>query len=138
VDSTPQFVRIGDEVLHAYNEVAFRYFLSLERKRAARSVRHLLLMLVKLRNRADIVAQPQAFATVFAALKTCTREVDVVGWYREGLVAAALFAANGPPAGTAREHVSARVLDRFRDALPVEIVAQLRTRIVSLRRPTEP
>ena len=135
VEPTPAFVRIGDEVLHVYNEAAFRYFLSLERKRAARSVRQLLLMLVKLNNHADTVAYPQTFARVFSALDACVREVDLVGWYREGVVAAALFAGNGPGVGTVREHVSARVLQRFRDTLPEEIAAQLRTRIVSLHHP---
>jgi hypothetical protein len=120
-------------MLRAYNEAAFRYFLSLERKRAARSVQQLLLMLVKVSSRAETVVYPQTFARVFSVLTTCVREIDLVGWYREGTIAAALFAADGAAVATVREHVSARVLHRFRDMLPEEITAQLRTRIVNLQ-----
>jgi hypothetical protein len=129
--STPAFVRIGDG-LHAYNEAAFRYFLSLERKRAAREVRQLFLMLVKLSHSTRPVGDPDAFATIFSVLNACVREIDLVGWYREGVVAAALFAGNAPTIGRVRENVSARVLDGFRDALPERVAARLRTRIVSL------
>ena len=136
-ESTPAFVRIGDEVLHAYNEAAFRYFLSLERKRAAPAVRQLLLMLVKLSHPTDTVGDPHTFARIFSVLNASVREIDLVGWYREGVVAAALFAANAPTIGTVRENVSARVLDGFRDTLPEKVAAQLRTRIVSLHHSTD-
>ncbi len=135
-ESTPAFVRIGDGELHAYNEAAFRYFLSLERKRAAREVRPLFLMLVKLSHPTRPVGDLHAFATIFSVLNACVREIDLVGWYREGVVAAALFAGNAPTTGTVRENVSARVLNEFRDTLPEKVAARLRTRIVSLHRTT--
>jgi hypothetical protein len=135
-ESTPAFVRIGDEGLHAYNEAAFRYFLSLERKRAAREVRQLFLMLVKLSHPTRPVGDPDPFATIFSVLNACVREIDLVGWYREGVVAAALFAGNAPTIGRVRENVSARVLDGFRETLPERVAARLRTRIVSLHHTT--
>ena len=94
---TPAFVRIGDEVLHAYNEAAFRYFLSLERKRAGRAVRQLHLMLVKLSHPTGTVSDPHTFVRIFSVLNACVRETDLVGWYREGVVAAALFARTPRP-----------------------------------------
>jgi hypothetical protein len=136
-ESMPAFVRIGDEGLHAYNEAAFRYFLSLERKRAAREVRQLFLMLATLSHQTGPVEDPHAFATIFSVLNRCVREIDLVGWYREGVVAGALFAGNAPTFGMVREKVSARVLDGFRNTLPERVVAQLRTRIVSLHHTTD-
>ena len=130
-ESTPAFVRVGDAVLHAYNEAAFRYFLSLERKRAVRSVRPLQLMLVKLGSHADHSGDPDTAFRIFSVLNACVREIDLVGWYREDLVAAALFATDGA-AVAARDRLSARVLRGFRDSLPGDAAARLRTRIVSL------
>src|SRR5262245_3842050 len=93
VDSQPGLVDIGSEINRPYNQPAFRYFLNVERKRADRTRRSLLLVVIRARK--HLRARPQlALAmgrAVLRLLSTCVRGVDLVGWYRDGLVAAALL-----------------------------------------------
>ena len=81
----------------AYNEIAFRHFLDIERRRAQRARRTLLLLLVHFRtirmSRAPL--GPRISSQVFKALGGCVREVDFVGWHREGKVAGAVVALGG-------------------------------------------
>ena len=93
--STPAYsgFRAGN-IGQAYNEAAFRYFLTVDRLRAQRSQRPLLLVLASLRERPGTSAwltQNQT-AIFFAALAASVREVDFVGWFREGRVPAAVLA----------------------------------------------
>jgi hypothetical protein len=136
VESTPAFIQFGGEVCRAYNEVAFRYFLEIERKRAERSVRPLLLMLVTLRKppHAPAVVPPEMFAKIFSVLGACVREVDFVGWYREGSVAAAVLAPSGPVSATVRHHLSARVLRALKERLSLDEAARVGVRVVTLGR----
>src|SRR6266446_4785495 len=77
----------------AYNEDAFRYFLEIERKRAARAHRPVLLLLLDLRDQPEIGPRidPMLAAKLFSGLWRCLRETDVVGWYREERVAGAVL-----------------------------------------------
>jgi len=131
-DIRPAYIRLDGQAIHAYNEPAFRYFLTLERNRARRSVRPLLLALVKLRT--DAETEPDAvartFATIFSALNTCVREVDFVGWYREGTVVGAVLASGGGTIANLRQNVSARVVAALMTRLsPIE-AKRLRVRVV--------
>lgn len=65
---------------------AFHQVISLERRRAERSRKSFLLMLVDAGKRPFDVSQ-----RILAALMLMTRETDIVGWYREGTVASVLF-----------------------------------------------
>src|ERR1700681_2921141 len=78
---------------HAYNEDAFRYFLEIERKRAARAHRPVMLLLLDLREPPPTGAGIDLMmaATLFSGLWRCLRDTDVVGWYREGRVAGAVL-----------------------------------------------
>jgi hypothetical protein len=136
VESTPAFIQFDGEVCRAYNEVAFRYFLEIERKRAERSVRPLLLMLVTLRKPpgATAAVPPEMFAKIFSVLVACVREVDFVGWYREGSVAAAVLAPSGPVSATVRHHLSARVLRALKERLSQDEAARVGVRVVTLGR----
>src|SRR5947207_13425561 len=92
--SIPAYSRFpGGQVGQAYNEAAFQHFLAVDRWRAERSTRSLLLVLVTMRTSpGGLVKLAEATATaLFCGLGACVREVDFVGWYREGYVAAAVL-----------------------------------------------
>src|SRR5205823_7859534 len=78
---------------HAYNEAGFRYFLEIERKRAARLGRPCVLLLVGLKGQPAPSARidPMLATKLFSSLWLCLRETDVIGWYREDRVAGALL-----------------------------------------------
>ncbi len=137
VESTPAFIRFAGDVTRAYNEAAFRYFLAIERKRAERARSSLLLMLVSLKqlSGARMALTPATSAGVFSALNSCVREVDFVGWYHEGLVAAAVLAPTGSPSHTTmRQKLSVRARRALQDTLSTADAARVEVRVVGLGR----
>jgi hypothetical protein len=82
-----------DAAYEAYNEAAFRHFLSVERQRAERAGRSLLLVLVALHAESamDEQKRSEASAEIFSGLHTCVREIDFIGWYRTGRVLGAVL-----------------------------------------------
>lgn len=97
LDSTPDYIAFdGAQV---YNEAAFRRFLGTDLTRARKLHRSLLLVLI------SVCCQPgrpmalshRASSATFKGLTASVREVDFVGWFRDGTVAAALL-ASGPAA----------------------------------------
>lgn len=65
---------------------AFHRLLALERRRAERSRKSFLLMLV------DASQRPfDMNRTILDSLMPMTRDTDIVGWYKEGTVAGVLF-----------------------------------------------
>lgn len=135
-EATPAFIQFNGETCRAYNEVAFRYFLEIERKRAERSIRPVLLMLVTLRrpSKRAPIAPPEIFPKIFSVLGACVREVDFVGWYRENSVAAAVLAPSGPVTASVRHHLSARVLRALKERLSPDEAARVGVRVVTLGR----
>src|SRR5262245_62028831 len=85
-----------------YDEAAFRHLLSVDRRRAARATRVLFLVLIGIRRRRGRCARltDNQAADLFDGLETCVRDTDLVGWYREGYVAAAVLPQMSVP-GTA-------------------------------------
>ena len=117
----------------AFNEAAFRYFLNVDRQRAARSMRSLVLVLVTVRQfpGQHTRLNDDAAAALFAGLGACVRDVDFVGWYREGYVAGAVM----PQPGNAPGDVLNRVRERVTDALRLQFPAApeaLRVRVIRL------
>jgi hypothetical protein len=100
--------RIG----HAYNEEAFRYLLSLQRKRAERSDQPFLLVLVDFAGESGSAARidPMLARKLFSGLCCALRETDLIGWYREEQIAGALLPA---PGGQSWPEVSAIVTQRI-------------------------
>jgi hypothetical protein len=136
VESAPAFISINGQPSQAYNESAFRYFLEIERRRAERSVRPLLLLLVKLKSSGanNAATSPGTFTKIFSVLSASVREVDFIGWYREGVVAAAVLAPSGPVSETVRHHLSARVLRALRERLSPDEAAHVAVRVIALGR----
>jgi hypothetical protein len=116
----------------AYNQAAFRHFLSIERRRAERSGRPLLLVLVGLRrNQTDRGLTSSMAAGIFRGLGETVREVDFAGWFREGLVAGAVLTLAGSTTSEpARAQVAERVTRALHAHLPARHSDHLRVRVV--------
>jgi hypothetical protein len=124
--------RAGD----VYGEEAFRHFLSIERVRAERCSRSLLLLLISLRKREERdhhhISRPLS-AALFSGLGQSVREVDFVGWYREGQVAGAVLTQGlGGPCSDARVRIVERVTTILGKGLPRQAAERLRVRLVHL------
>ena len=123
----------------AYNEAAFRHFLAIERSRAEYSNGSVLLVLVSLRSDGGRSHLPEATATaILSGLTEAVREVDFVGWFREGRVAGAVL-AEGSAAATSRAHqlMAERVRQILGNRLSSRQSNRLRVRIVQLSAPAE-
>jgi hypothetical protein len=118
----------------AYNEAAFRHFLDLDCRRAERSMRSLLLILVRTRMRGGVrpALEGRTAERVFHALGSCVREVDFAGWYREGTVAGAVVALHAGATADVAERLAGRVDQMLEVELGQERVAHLRVRLVRL------
>jgi hypothetical protein len=136
LDSDPGFCGFQGALGRAYNEAAFRYFLSIERKRAERSVRPILVVLVSLRRGSGVAVSfnDHTSAAVFSALAVCLREMDFVGWYREGVVAAAVLALCGDASRDVRHRLFDRVVGELKQRLSDEQIAFMRVRVVAVGR----
>jgi len=80
--------RAQHEVL---SEDAFRKVFCWERKRAERSGRCFLLMLVHVGSILQANHNKRALSEIVSALFSSTRETDLAGWYREGAMLGVIF-----------------------------------------------
>jgi hypothetical protein len=118
-----------------YDEDAFRHFLDVERTRAKRSDRSMVLLLVSLRPTHASGAQiPLAISSrLFEGLSHCVREVDFIGWYREQRVAGAVLAQGCEKPGVeATRRITERVTTILRRRLPPAVAERLRIRVIQL------
>ena len=72
-------------------EASFTHQLSLERKRAERSRRHFLLMLLHAEQLLGGADRREISAKLIAAVLSATRETDVSGWYEDAAVAGTIL-----------------------------------------------
>jgi hypothetical protein len=135
LDSIPGYTdHDGGAAGGVHNESAFRYFLGIELRRAARSGHCVLLVLVSVResNGGTVKLAPLAASTVFAALGASVREVDFVGWFREGRVAAAALVQRVDPSANARQQIVSRVMKTLSKGR-LATAGSTRVRVVPLR-----
>jgi hypothetical protein len=121
----------------AYNEQAFRHFLAIERKRAARASRSFLLLLVSLRKEpgTNVAINAKAASRLFSGLAECVREVDFIGWYREERVAGAVLTqAVGTPTPAAVRGIGERVTEVLGRSLSSSEAQRLKVRVLQLSR----
>jgi hypothetical protein len=120
-----------------YSEEAFRHLLAIERKRARRSNRSLFLLLVRFKGNSGsgLEIPPALAALLFSGLGLCVREIDFVGWHREGRIAGAVL-AQGPaePDPRAVTRIFERVTAVLRRRLPMTGERILDIRVVPLGR----
>jgi hypothetical protein len=124
------------ELGEACNEEAFRHFLAIERKRARRSGRAFLLLLVRPTRRYAPEARLDSVVAerLFACLWLSLRETDQVGWFREGRVAGALLA------DVSDRDVAAVVCQKVRASLHAGLPAHVASRLTvrAFRVPSRP
>jgi hypothetical protein len=118
----------------AYNEIAFRHFLDIERRRAERARRRLLLVLIHLKMSRTVRAPlgTRTSAQIFKVLGGCVREVDFVGWHRQGKVAGAAVGLGSSAPPDVSRVLTERVGNALRTELTNDQMAQLRVRVVRL------
>jgi len=120
----------------AYNEDAFRYFLEIERKRAARAHRPVLLLLLDLREQPAIgrSVDPLLAAKLFSGLWDCLRETDVVGWYREDrVVGAVLTQVDDGLRSDVTRVTRNRITTALCHGVSADVARRLRVRVYQLR-----
>ncbi len=124
-----------DLAYEAYNEQAFRHFLTIERKRAERSGRSMLLLLVELKaeRHGDSLIDPSVAAKLFLAMTACVREIDSIGWYRTDRVAGAVL-TQGPaaPAPDVSQQIGERVAHALSERLPSHVRHRIQVRVLQL------
>jgi lipopolysaccharide/colanic/teichoic acid biosynthesis glycosyltransferase len=82
---------IGErEVLH---EKGFKRMIALERKRSERSKEPFLLMLVDAGDNPDSNDGQHVLESMISVLMECSRDTDVIGWYRERGILGVMFTA---------------------------------------------
>jgi len=99
-------------------EDMFRRILCWERKRAERSGRCFLLMLMHVGKVLQANRSGRALTEVVSALSRCTRETDVTGWYLEGAILGVIF--------TELREGNRNVLLK---STPAKLIASLRTKL---------
>jgi hypothetical protein len=128
-------VALESRLGQAYNQEAFRYFLDIERKRAARAQRPVVLLLLDARrvpiNGSPI--DPLLAAKLFSGLWLCLRETDVVGWFREERISGAVLTQlDSSPGPNVSQAIRSRVSGAIGNVLPPEVARSLRVRVYQL------
>jgi hypothetical protein len=139
-DRRPYGVALESRLGQAYNEEAFRYFLEIERKRAARAQRPVVLLLLDVRRvtSSGSPIDPLLAAKLFSRLWLCLRETDVVGWFREDRIAGAvLIQLDSSPGPNVAQEIRQRVSTAVRDGVHPDIARRLRVRVYQFRPRTE-
>jgi hypothetical protein len=118
-----------------YSEEAFRHFLEVERVRSVRSGRTFFLLLLSLRRCPEqgVRFAPGVAASLLRGLGLCVREVDFIGWYRDGRIAGAVLAQGvEEPGADASRRIVERVTRVLSKRLPRSVAGRLRVRVVTL------
>src|SRR5258707_11819363 len=93
LSKSPLRVRISSNRLRheVLAEDVFRRIFCWERKRAERSGRCFLLMLMRVESILQTNQSERALSEIASALSSSTRETDLAGWYREGAILGVIF-----------------------------------------------
>jgi len=118
----------------AHNEAGFRHFLRIELRRASRSGHCLFLVLAGVREgQGRHAALDQvAAAKLFSSLGASVREVDFVGWFKEGQVAGAALVQRAAPSVEVRQQIAGRVTKSL-NRENFNKIGNTRVRVVPLR-----
>ncbi len=107
-------------------EDVFRKIFCWERKRAERSGRCFLLMLVHVESILQANQSERALSGIVSALSSSTRETDLAGWYREGAILGVIFTEIDKGSWKALESLTtARVIASLRSKLSPEQLDQM-------------
>ena len=103
------------------SEKAFRRMIAIERKRTERSTEPFLLMLADMGDLRGDLESVKLLDKIAAALLESSRDTDVVGWYREGITAGAMFTGLVVPS---RKLFLDTILSRLSTVLADELTPQ--------------
>ena len=98
----------------ALREEAFLGVIWHERKRAERSQKPCVLMLIEMESVFPSEMNREALGTILSAVSAATRETDVTGWYKDDSVVGVLFTEITAEDGTA---IVTTVMSRVSEAL---------------------
>jgi hypothetical protein len=124
-----------DKAYEAYHEEAFLHFLTVERKRAERAGRSMLLLLVEFRaeREREGLMDASVATKLFSALAACVREIDFIGWYRsDRVVGAVLTQGSETPAQDVSQQIGERVAQAMAERLPSHVRHRIQVRILQL------
>jgi exopolysaccharide biosynthesis polyprenyl glycosylphosphotransferase len=122
-----QMIVRREEVL---SEDTFQSLLMLERRRAERSSKRFVLMLLDARSLPASDSVGRFMTGVISVLCRSTRETDLVGWYKEGQVLAVLFTEINCEGETSiTELLQSKVLAALLKELDKNLLSQLQTSI---------
>ena len=116
-----------------YGEAAFRHFLTVERERAARSNCSFFLLKVSIRSNSGRYTDfaPATAARLWPLLWASVRDVDFVGWYRDGKIAAAVLTQGaGSPVDQAQSVLVQRVAQTLHERLSGSVDGSLQVRVI--------
>ncbi len=119
-----------------YDEDIFLYFLALERARAQHANRRVRLLTATVE---PVPGKPAPIsaataARLFEGLRSSLRETDIMGWYRQHRVAAAVLSEHPDhPGADVSDVIQRRVREGLRLHLPSRIADSLRVRVTSVR-----
>jgi lipopolysaccharide/colanic/teichoic acid biosynthesis glycosyltransferase len=96
------------------SEVTFKRSIAVERKRTERSKEPFLLMLLEAGKHQDREKKGRALDSMVSALQLCTRETDVIGWYKSGTIVGVIFTGL---VGTDKNSILSAILSRVSTTL---------------------
>jgi len=103
------------------DEASFQRTISLERKRTERSRKPFLLMLLDMGCPSSAPENSVVLAKVLSALSLATRETDVTGWHKNGVVVGVMFTEiSVDDRGSTLRTMMARVSETLRSNLSTE------------------
>lgn len=93
VADNPFFDSVSLEEREVLSEKSFKRTITVERKRSERSKEPFLLMLVDVGSQPDSKESLQVLERMTPVLMGCSRDTDVIGWYRERCTLGVMFTA---------------------------------------------
>lgn len=119
------------------DERTFRHFVAAERSRAAMADSYWMLMLISVRPHpvtGSTSLTKRTEPAMFSVLAEVLREVDLVGWYREGHVVGAVMPQGAQaPADDSRRVITRRVKQALKRRVSTGVASRLRVRVLQLR-----
>lgn len=107
-------------------EETFHNMLTLERRRAERSCKPFVLMLLDSSAFIDAEAADRFMARVTSVLLKCTRETDLVGWHKKGIVLGIIFTEISLEfENPITEILHSKVMNALQDELSREVTSNL-------------
>jgi lipopolysaccharide/colanic/teichoic acid biosynthesis glycosyltransferase len=110
----PLLESVSTEEYEVLSEVTFKRSIAVERKRTERSKEPFLLMLLEVGKHPDREKKGRALDNMVSALQLCTRETDLIGWYKSGTIVGVIFTAL---VGTDKNSILSAILSRVSTTL---------------------